>query len=447
MVDERIVNDLHFYRNKQKYRHRRHLLNRILKLSISIHTLSAILLRIISSWSHLAGNVTHSSSLILKVDTLTVKFKNIVIGIASAQILAACTIPGSVLKVNDKHVVQQADANVSIDELVDVYPITPLLIQRLQKPAVVSSDNQRLMQSMRQYQYRVQAGDVLSVVVWDHPELMVNTAGGTATATKESPRGGVVVNADGTIFYPYVGNVPVSGKTANEIRNVLAARLSKFINKPQLDVAVVQYRSQRAYISGAVKASAQLPITNVPLTLLDAVNSVGGYNENADIQRIKVTRNGQDLSISLYDLMQNGDLQQNFILKDGDVVYIPTNEQMKVHIMGEVTKQTTLRMDPGGMNLTEALGEASGINNNIANAKGIFVIRAEAGMSNNKVGKIYQLDLSDASAHVLGTQFQLQPNDVVYVTAAPVARWNRVMSNIFPSVSNLLSITNTAGQF
>ena len=210
---------------------------------------------------------------------------------------------------------------------------------------------------------------------------------------------------------------------------------------------MVQYRSQRAYISGAVKTASQLPITNVPLTLLDAVNSVGGYNENADIQRIKVTRNGQDLSVSLYDLMQNGDLQQNFILKDGDVVYIPTNEQMKVHIMGEVTKQTTLRMDPGGMNLTEALGEASGVNNNIANAKGVFVIRAEAGMPNNKIGRIYQLDLSDASAHVMGTQFQLQPNDVVYVTAAPVARWNRVMSNIFPSVSNLLSITNTAGQF
>ena len=145
--------------------------------------------------------------------------------------------------------------------------------------------------------------------------------------------------------------------------------------------------------------------------------------------------------------MQHGDLSQNFLLKNGDVVYIPTNEQMKVHIMGEVTKQTTLRMDPSGMNLTEALGEAAGINNNIASAKGVFVIRAEAGMPNNKIGRIYQLDLSDASAHVMGTQFQLQPNDVVYVTAAPVARWNRVMSNIFPSVSSLLSITNVAGQF
>ena len=383
----------------------------------------------------------------LKVDTLTVKFKKLVLCMAAISVLSACTIPGSVLKVNDKHVVQQADANVSIDELVDVYPITPLLIQRMQKPMVAATENQRLLQSLKQYQYRVQAGDVLGVTVWDHPELMLNAAGATVAATKESPRGGVMVNADGSIYYPYVGSVHVAGKTQAEIRNTLAGRLSKFIKNPQLDVNVVQYRSQRAYISGAVKAASQLPITNVPLTLLDAVNSVGGYNENADIQRIKVTRNGQDLSVSLYDLLQNGDLQQNFILKDGDVVYIPTNEQMKVHIMGEVIKQTTVRMDPSGMSLTGALGEASGVNNNIANAKGVFVIRAEAGMPNNKIGRIYQLDLSDASAHVMGTQFQLQPNDVVYVTAAPVARWNRVMSNIFPSVSNLLSITNAAGQF
>ena len=385
---------------------------------------------------------------IFKVDALTVKFKKIVISIISIQILAACTIPGSVLKVKDKHVVKQADADVSIDELVDVYPITPLLIQRMQKPMALAADNRNLLQSMQGYQYRVQAGDVLGVVVWDHPELMTPlNPNANTTVTKESPRGGVPVNADGTIYYPYVGTVKVAGKTQHEIRNVLAQRLAKFIKQPQLDVNVVQYRSQRAYISGAVKNSGQLPITNVPLTLLDAVNSVGGYNENADIQRIKVTRNGQDLTVSLYDLMQHGDLSQNFLLKNGDVVYIPTNEQMKVHIMGEVTKQTTLRMDPSGMNLTEALGEAAGINNNIASAKGVFVIRAEAGMPNNKIGRIYQLNLSDASAHVMGTQFQLQPNDVVYVTAAPVARWNRVMSNIFPSVSSLLSITNAAGQF
>ena len=375
--------------------------------------------------------------------------KNIVLVSCSAALLAACTIPGSALKVGGKQVVMQNDSNVSIDQLVDIYPITPLLIQRLQKPTAYASENHGLLESMRQYQYRVQAGDVLKVVVWDHPELMSPVGmGANTSATYDMPASnGLVVSPNGQIYYPYIGSISVSGKTVTEIRQALTQRLSAYIKNPQMDVSVLQYRSQRAYISGAVKSSAQLPITNVPLTLLDAVNRVGGYNDNADIQNIKVTRNGQDLSVSLYDLMQHGDASQNFLLKHGDMVYIPTNEQMKIHIMGEVLQQKTVRMDPSGMSLTEALGEAAGINNNIANAKGVFVIRAEGGMPNNKVGKIYQLDLSDASAHVLGTQFKLQPQDVVYVTAAPVARWNRVLSNVFPSVSSLLAVTNTAGSF
>jgi polysaccharide export outer membrane protein len=104
---------------------------------------------------------------------------------------------------------------VSIDELVDVYPITPLLIQRMQKPMVVGHRKSKFITVYASsYQYRVQAGDVLAVVVWDHPELMMPlNPNANTTVTKESPRGGVPVNADGTIYYPYVGTVKVAGKT------------------------------------------------------------------------------------------------------------------------------------------------------------------------------------------------------------------------------------------
>lgn len=381
--------------------------------------------------------------------TRTVKsVKNIVLISSMVALLAACTVPGSALKINNKNVVTQSDQHVSIDELVDIYPITPLLIQRLQNPTLHSKENVALLQAKKQYQYRVQAGDVLKVTVWDHPQLMAPVGIAQVTSSRDMPTiAGQVVQADGRIYYPYVGSISVAGKTTTDIRNMVTQRLATYIKNPKVEVDVVQYRSQRVYVSGAVRASNQLPITNVPLTLLDAITNVGGYNENADIQNIKITRDGQDLAVSLYDLMQHGDLSQNLLLKDGDVVYVPNNERMKVHILGEVQAQKTLRMEPAGMTLTAALGAADGLNNNIANAKGIFVIRAVSGMPNNKMGKIYQLDLSDASAHVLGTQFQLEPNDVVYVTAAPVARWNRVLSNIFPSVSSLLAVTNTAGGF
>jgi len=372
-------------------------------------------------------------------------YKKLLLAVAFPVILAGCTVPGTYLNVDDKNTSANSnDSSESVDilERVNLYPLTADKMAAYKKPRQSAQINPELDAKLAAYEYRVGAGDILNVTIWDHPELTI-----PAGSYRSASESGNWVHADGSIFYPYIGFVPVAGKTVVEIRAMLTKKLAKYIETPQVDVNVAAFRSKKTYITGEINKPGQQFITNVPLTLLDAVNNAGGLAEDADWRNVTLTRQGVEQKLSLHALMQRGDLTQNRLLVPGDIVHVPRNDGQKVFVMGEVNEPKLLKIDRAGMSLTEALSNVGGINQLAADATGIFVVRAnrsaETGSEakNNTIADIYQLDISNAAALVIGTEFELQPYDIVYVTAAPITRWNRVIGQILPTVTGFNQLT------
>jgi polysaccharide export outer membrane protein len=181
----------------------------------------------------------------------------------------------------------------------------------------------------------------------------------------------------------------------------------------------------------------------VPLTLMDAITACGGMSADADWRSVVLTskdKQGRTTKeeLNLYALLQNGDISQNRVLTANDIIHVPRNDGLKVFVMGDVVKAETQRMDRSGLTLAEALNNVGGINEGSANARGIFVLRASD--EADKLVDVFQLNAKVGSMLILTTQFQLQPMDIVYVTSAPFARWNKVISQLVPSVTSLYQL-------
>jgi len=290
--------------------------------------------------------------------------------------------------------------------------------------------------------YTIGSGDVVGVIVYDHPELLPNA--GAVISQSVDPTGvqvapGFIVDADGEIAFPYIGRVRVAGLSEGDASDLLVKLLRPHIRDPQVTVRIQSFRSRRAYVEGEVRNPGSQIFTDVPMTLNEAINRAGGITAAGNRSAVTLVRNGQSIAIDLVKLREAGYDGNSIPLKSEDTIRIANREDSKVFLMGEVLAPLALPMRSNGrLSLSEALGEAGGPLNATASAGQIYVIRQGA----TGAPAIFNLNAKNPAALAIASQFRLQSQDVVYIDPVPLVKWNRVVNLILPSAS----ITNTASE-
>jgi polysaccharide biosynthesis/export protein len=152
--------------------------------------------------------------------------------------------------------------------------------------------------------------DVLSIVFWRDKELSAD----------------VVVRPDGKISLPLVNDVQAAGSTPEELRAALIKAASKFIEDPSATVVVKEIHSRKVFISGQVGKPGAYPLVGEK-TIAQLIAEAGGLAEYADQKNVVVHRdeNGQTkrFLFNYRDFVKGKNLQQNIVLKPGDVVIVP----------------------------------------------------------------------------------------------------------------------------
>jgi polysaccharide export outer membrane protein len=311
--------------------------------------------------------------------------------------------------------------------------ITPDLL-RSEKQARAQQSAQNVSKLLGQSKpYVIGSGDLLSILVWDHPELNIAAAGAqalSASAGAQTPAA-FVVDQQGIVQFPYVGAIKLAGLTELQARDLLAQKLVKSIKKPDITLRVLSFRSQKIYVDGEVKAPGNQAIDDVPMTLLESLTRAGGILPTADQSYIMVTRDGVSYPINIPLLVRQGINPSSIMLMNGDVVRVRSRDENKVYVLGEVQTAKALAMNNGRMTLTEALGEAGGLNQLSASSKQVYVVRN----ADQAEPVVYNLDAGSPVALALAENFELNPRDVVFVDASGLARFSRVVSLLIPTAA------------
>lgn len=285
----------------------------------------------------------------------------------------------------------------------------------------------------------ISAGDKVTLTVYENVKddpLLGNSGQRLSTLTE------LQVDGDGFVFVPYAGRVKAAGKSAESLRNDIAAKLDSQTPDPQVIVQRVAGDGATVTVSGSAGSVGVFAIERPTRTLSAMLARAGGVTIDPETAIIRVTRGGQTGQVWLLDLYENPEM--DIALRAGDKITVEEDTRAFV-ALGATGAQNRVPFETQTLSAIEALATVGGLNTNLADPTGVFIFRNEpAAIANQVLGRndlvgaqrmVYVLDLTQPTGMFEARDFIVRDGDTVYVTEAPYVQWQKTIG----------AITGTAG--
>jgi polysaccharide export outer membrane protein len=235
-------------------------------------------------------------------------------------------------------------------------------------------------------EYLIGAGDVLRVVVYQSPDLTLETR----------------VSESGAITFPLLGSVRVGGLSVSQAEAAITRGLleGNFLKRPQVIVTVAQVRANQVSVLGLVNRPGRYPLEVVGMRLTEMLATAGGIAPGGgDVVTLTGERDGRPFraEIDLPGLYARSKRGDDPVLRNGDVVFV--DRAPTIYIYGEVQRPGPLRLE-NDMSVMQALAVGGGLTAR-GTQKGLQVHRR----GNDGAVKALDAQMND----------RLQPGDVIYV--------------------------------
>jgi len=195
------------------------------------------------------------------------------------------------------------------------------------------------------HEYTIGVDDVLDIAVLS-PEKLLNT---------------VTVSPDGSITFPYIGNVRVKDLTLAKAQDLIQARLADgYMKYPSVSVSLKESRSRKFSISGDVLKPGTYTLDE-NTTILKAISTAGGYvraGHSNTVEIVRQKKNGagyKTIKVNIKDV-KSGDSSQNLLIQEEDAIEVT---EKKFSVYGEVVKPGTYPLEDN-TTILKAISTAEG---------------------------------------------------------------------------------------